>query len=224
MVAKSDFQAKVEAYKKDLLSGAEEIKQLMLQTWGVAPEVEFSVEPAMIVRANFNMKGFQHNGAKKYLDAKTMAGYRKPFLMAAEIMGEVVTHRNTCADCGEDIPSIAERYHHALCILDSPKAYKGRFNSKNGTHLYRLVDRANSKMVVVQKRAVIKNGKVVDQIDEEREYIRYKEVYLPLILPDFVEIMLMPRMSKVIGRASLIAKKKGWEVREAAVCQVKQEE
>jgi len=97
------------AYEQALRRNLDELLELMKKTWGFRPDLAVAVEPALIVRVHFNLKGFAHKGAKYYVSAAAARQHRRPARVARMIAGELSGHRNTCRECGEGIPAIWER-------------------------------------------------------------------------------------------------------------------
>lgn len=106
---KTNIKYTAASYKEALQKEMDQIKAVMQEAWGFTPQLEIEVETALVVRANFNLKGFAHTGRKIYVSQRTANGYRKPKAIARMIAGEVTAHRNTCAQCGENIPNIHTR-------------------------------------------------------------------------------------------------------------------
>ena len=71
---------------------------LMEETWGYRPDV--SLTPYLAVQADFNIKGFQHDGRLVLVRKRT------PYQAARAVASEISSHRNTCAECGEGIASL----------------------------------------------------------------------------------------------------------------------
>jgi hypothetical protein len=82
------------------------------RTWGFRPPITLDwqdCEKTRVIIANFNIKGFQHDGARMYVNKRSFGTWRNPERLAKEIIGEITGHRNTCADCGEGVASLRER-------------------------------------------------------------------------------------------------------------------
>lgn len=84
------------------------ILDLMHREWGYKPNLAVSVQPAVIVQVDFNMKGFAHKGRQIWVRQGNLHR-RSPRHVAIEICREISAHRNTCADCGEGIASLYTR-------------------------------------------------------------------------------------------------------------------
>jgi hypothetical protein len=84
------------------------ILDLMHREWGYKPNLAVSVQPAVIVQVDFNMKGFAHKGRQIWVRQGNLHR-RNPRRVAMEICREISQHRNTCADCGEGIASLYTR-------------------------------------------------------------------------------------------------------------------
>jgi hypothetical protein len=99
------------AFETALNAELDKIRALMLKEWGYAPELKPEIETALVVRVNFNIKGFTHKGRSLIINESNIQKHRKPHLAARIICSEIVAHRNTCADCGDGIASL---YHRAI--------------------------------------------------------------------------------------------------------------
>lgn len=97
------------AFETALNAELDQIKALMLEEWGYAPELTPVIETALVVRVNFDIKGFAHKGRALIINETNIHKHRKPHLVARAICSEIVSHRNTCADCGDGIAALHYR-------------------------------------------------------------------------------------------------------------------
>jgi hypothetical protein len=87
------------------------IRELMSEEWGEVPDVEVVAEPAVMVKAKFNMKGFAHKGGFILVHDGNQHR-RTPQKVAKMVMSELTAHRNTCVRCGLGVASIYQRIWH----------------------------------------------------------------------------------------------------------------
>ena len=99
------------AYQRSLRRALDDLLDVMEQTWGFRPCVSVTVEPALVVQANFEIEGFEHKGQRTWLKAQSACGRRTPRKVARQIAAEISGHRNTCKECGTGIPPIWQRAH-----------------------------------------------------------------------------------------------------------------
>src|SRR5438067_2180625 len=105
------------AFETSLNAELDQIRALMKEEWGYAPDLTPVIETALVVRVNFNIKGFAHKGRALIINETNINKHRKPHLVARTISSEIVSHRNTCADCGDGIAALHYRergksYHY----------------------------------------------------------------------------------------------------------------
>jgi hypothetical protein len=167
----------------------------MKQAWGTQPDVQLHFEPCLVVRADFNIKGFAHKGRRTYVTLKHMTGYRRPEKVVASIAQELLDHRNTCGECGEKTPPVTARMAHAYRILGRDRGWGiENYNPKTGVALYRWYD-----------------GK------------RYVSMRSALTPPDAMERLLYPSRAKFIDKAIAHLEEEGIRARRsrAKKCAVK---
>ena len=111
--------------------------------WGFRPPVEVVVETGIRISADFNIVGFAHKGRR--FDVRDSNAHRRtPRAVARAIAQEIVTHRNTCADCGTGTPPLWER----LAI----KRYPARYRPYDGAAFSRPPDAAERLIFPGQSR------------------------------------------------------------------------
>ena len=86
--------------------------------WGFRPPVTVNIESLVKVYADFNIVGFAHKGQSLLVTDKNIHR-RSPKAVANAIVQEIVTHRNTCDECGTHTPSIRCR----IARLSYPRFY-----------------------------------------------------------------------------------------------------
>lgn len=182
-------------YLRELRKEYAELTKLMKQTWGVAPDVGISLAPVVV--ADFNIKGFAHEGRKFSLTPKNVQGYRTPRRVARAIAQEITSHRNTCNDCGERVPAIWQRVWHAKAALGLQSW--GSDLNPDGSRKYVFYDKLPEPVKVYPYKDNPSYYYYQRHTTEERT--------MHLIPADAVERKLHPQFAKLIDRA--IAKLEG---------------
>lgn len=101
----------IKNYLKRFSKETDSIKQLMKKTWGIAPKLETNIYPAIQIRTDFKMKGFAHDGKLLTVSDLQAKYHRKPEYVARMFMRELTAHRNTCKECGENTPTLWQRFY-----------------------------------------------------------------------------------------------------------------
>ena len=105
---RSALLAAPEQYRAELLEKLDELNRICEEAWGMAPDLEPRVEPAIAVTCDFDLGDFPHKG-KNIMVHPGNIGKRGPGGTAREIMREVVSHRNLCNRCGVPVKHIRYR-------------------------------------------------------------------------------------------------------------------
>src|SRR5581483_11654289 len=61
----------------------------------------FTVEPAVHLKMDFNLKGFAHKGQGTYATEAQARTRKKPAIIARKFLSELCDHRQQCDRCGE---------------------------------------------------------------------------------------------------------------------------
>jgi hypothetical protein len=110
-------------YSREVKEQVEQLLDVAEKTWGFRPPIELVVEPCLVVRADFNLNGFAHKGQKTYVTEKGAAGYRKATAVARRLVGEIVAHRDTCKECGENLIPLWARARGVSELLTKGAVY-----------------------------------------------------------------------------------------------------
>ncbi len=96
-------------YRQRLQAKLDEYLALMKEHWGFRPDIRVHLTNDVVARADFNLKGFAHQGRRIQIKAEHAEGRHNPEKTARQIAQELVLHRNTCDRCGENIPPLWQR-------------------------------------------------------------------------------------------------------------------
>ncbi len=186
----------VNRYTEGVQAEVDKVRQLMQDTWGYAPEVTVKVETVVRISADFNMKGFAHDGRFIMVhDGNTHR--RTPEKVAKEIMGEITSHKNTCAECGDT--SVGVLYHRAYEAerIAGLSKYPSYYQGQNGHQR----DSEDSPYYRTQVRG---------QHNPETgvwEYLPAERVYIT-VPADAVEMYLEPGRARRLNKAIAVINKR----------------
>lgn len=171
------------------------IKQLMLETWGVSPDITLNVEPRLVIKADFNIKGFQHDGRNIHVKGPDMINPKKAKQAAQEIAREIVDHRNSCGECGEGIAEIGQRLYYVKAKTTNEPVW--------------------AETAAKRENIELPTGHTLSYDVGLREYITLNAT----LEPDAVEMYLKPNTSKKLLK--LLENLPNYERAEPPVCQMK---
>ena len=107
-----------DTYQKATETRLSELLDVIEAGWGFRPPVSVNVETVLKVSADFDIVGFAHKG-RSFLVHDKNVHRRGPRAIANAIAQEIVSHRNTCNECGTGTMPIWRR----LARLQYPTYY-----------------------------------------------------------------------------------------------------
>jgi hypothetical protein len=157
------------------------------RTWDYRPALAFSSYAStkcVIIKVEFNIKGFSHKGQRMYVNRRSYRTWRSPKHLAREIIAEISQHRNTCMDCGEGIANIHTRVQGGWHWDGQPAGFVlGYDRSPRG----RLV------------RIYLDTEVPPDSVEEKLHPVLSRKLKTRLSTPAAAEILFSPLRKKILG-------------------------